>query len=110
MKILQISRQLFIKDPNIKQLEDTLKQKQNTIDILKSNIKDNKKFIENNQNHKRNEIEIHNSTQQDHNYVIKQNTKANEMCQPVPKTKALHHEKVPTKITENIANSKFSKQ
>ena len=87
MKILQISRQLFIKDPNIKQLEDTLKQKQNTIDILKSNIKDNKKFIENNQN-----------------------TKANEMCQPVPKTKALHHEKVPTKITENIANSKFSKQ
>ena len=32
-------------EANIKQLEDTLKQK-NTIPILKSNIEDNKKFIE----------------------------------------------------------------
>ena len=51
---------------NIKQLEDTLKQKENTIGTLKGNIEDNKKFTENNQNHKTNEIGIHNSTQQDH--------------------------------------------
>ena len=92
-------------EANIKQLEDTLKQKENTIDILKSNLEDNKKFIENNQNHKTNEIEIHNSTQQDHNYVIKQNTKANTICQPVPTTKTLNHENVPTEVTENITQN-----
>ena len=92
-------------EANIKQLEDTLKQKENTIDILKSNLEDNKKFIENNQNHKTNEIEIHNSTQQDHNYIIKQNTKANTISQPVPTTKTLNHENVPTKVTENIAQN-----
>ena len=59
----------------------------------------------NNQNHKTNEIEIHNSTQQDHNYVIKQNTKANTACHPVPKTKTLNHENVPTKVTENITQN-----
>ena len=90
---------------NIKQLEDTLKQKENTIDILKSNLEDNKKFIENNQNHKTNEIEIHNSTQQDHNYVIKQNTKANTICQPVPTAKTLNHENMPTEVTENITQN-----
>ena len=90
---------------NIKQLEDTLKQKENTIDILKSNLEDNKKFIENNQNHKTNEIEIHNSTQQDHNYVIKQNAKANTICQPVPTTKTLNHENLPTEVTENITQN-----
>ena len=35
------------KEANVKQLEDTLKQKKNTIGILKSNIEENKKFIEN---------------------------------------------------------------
>ena len=54
-------------EANIKQLEDTLKQKEILkgnidIDILKRNVEDNKKFIENNQNHKTNEVEIHNST------------------------------------------------
>ena len=58
------------KEANIKQLEDTLKQKENAIGILKSNIEDNKKFIEINQNHKINEADIHNSTQQDHNKTI----------------------------------------
>ena len=71
----------------------------------KNNLEDNKKFIENNQNHKTNEIEIHNSTQQDHNYVIKQNTKANTICQPVPTTKTLNHENVPTEVTENITQN-----
>ena len=92
---------------NIKQLEDTLTQKENTIDILKSNLEDNKKFIENNQNHKTNEIKIHNSTQQDHNYVIKQNTKANTICQPVRTIKTLNHENVPTTHNEPNQNNKI---
>ena len=58
-----------------------------------------------NQNHKTNEIKIPNSTQQDHNYVIKQNTKANTICQPVPTTKTLNHEDVPTEVTENCPNN-----
>ena len=95
----------LLNEENIKQLEDTLKQNENTIDILKSNLGDNKKFIENNQNHKTNEIEINNSTQQDHNYVIKQNTKANTICQPVPTTKTLNHENVPAEVTENITEN-----
>ena len=69
------------KEANIKQLEDTLKQKENIIDILKGNIEDNKKFIETNQNHKTNKTEIHDSTQEGHNYIMKQNTKANKTCQ-----------------------------
>ena len=93
---------------NIKQLEDTLKQKENTIGTLKGNIEDNKKFTENNQNHKTNEIEIHNSTQQDHDYVMKQNAKANTICQPVTQTKTLNHENVSTKNNRKY-NSKFPK-
>ena len=87
------------KEANIKQLEDTLKQKENITDILKGNIEDNKKFIETNQNHKTNKTEIHDSTQEGHNYIMKQNTKANTMCRPVPETKKLNHENVSTKIT-----------
>ena len=93
------------KEANIKQLEDTLKQNENTIDILKSNIEDNKKFIENNQNHKINETEIHNSTQQDQSYVMKQNRKANTKCKLVAKTKTLNHESMSTRITKNIAQN-----
>ena len=63
------------------------------------------KTIKINQNHKTNEIKIPNSTQQDHNYVIKQNTKANTICQPVPTTKTLNHEDVPTEVTENITQN-----
>ena len=59
-------------------------------------------MVQNNQNHKTNETEIYNSAQQDHNYVMKQNTKANVICQPVPKTKAINHENGSTKITKNI--------
>ena len=94
------------KEANIKQLEETLKQKENTIGILlKSNIEDNKKFTENNQNHKTNETEIHNSIQQEHDYVMKQNAKASTICQPVTKTKTLNDEKISTKITENITQN-----
>ena len=75
------------KKANIKQLKDTLKQKENTIGTLKGNIENNKKFNENNQNHKTNEIEIHNSTQQDHDYAMKQNAKANTTCQTATQTK-----------------------
>ena len=61
----------MIKQGSIKQVEETLKQKENIIGILKGNIEDNKKFTENNQNHKTNETEFHNSTQQEHDFVIK---------------------------------------
>ena len=69
------------------------------------NIEKNKKFTENSQNHKTNEIEIRNFTQQEHDYVIKQNTKANTIWQPVTKTKTLNHENISTKIRENITQN-----
>ena len=69
------------KDANIKQLENTLIETEG-----------NKKLIENNQNYKTNETEIYNSTRKDHNYEMKQNAKANTLCQTVTKTKALNHE------------------
>ena len=69
------------------------------------NIEKNKKFTENSQNHKTNKIEIRNFTQQEHDYVIKQNTKANTIWQPVTKTKALNHENISTKIRENITQN-----
>ena len=69
------------------------------------NIEKNKKFTENSQNHKTNKIEIRNFTQQEHDYVIKQNTKANTIWQPVTKTKTLNHENISTKIRENITQN-----
>ena len=36
---------------------------------------------------------------------MKQNAKANTICQPVTKTKTLNHEKIPTKITGNITQN-----
>ena len=101
-KTLRISRPLFIKRTKHQTTRRHSQAKRNTIDILKGNIEDNKKFIERNQNHQRNETEIYNSTQQDHDYAIKQNTKANTIYQPVPETKSLHHKNVPTKIAESI--------
>ena len=95
-KYFESQDQCSSKEANIKKLGDTLKQKENTIDILKINIEGNENLVQNNQNHKTNETEIYNSTQQSHNYVTKQNTKAN-ICQPVPKTKAINHENGSTK-------------
>ena len=95
------------KETNIEQLEDNLKQKENTISTLKVNIENNKKFTENNQNHKTNvnEMEIHNSTQQDQDYVMKQNAKANTTCQTATQTKTLNHENVSIRITENVTQN-----
>ena len=70
-KTLRISRPLFIKRTKHQTTRRHSQAKRNTIDILKGNIEDNKKFIERNQNHQRNETEIYNSTQQDHDYAIK---------------------------------------
>ena len=36
---------------------------------------------------------------------MKQNAKANTICQPVTQTKTLNHENVSTKITENITQN-----
>ena len=72
------------------------------------NIEKNKKFTENSQNHKTNKIEIRNFTQQEHDYVIKQNTKANTIWQPVTKTKTLNHENISTKIRENITQNSLN--
>ena len=96
-KYFESQDQCSSKEANIKKLGDTLKQKENTIDILKINIEGNENLVQNNQNHKTNETEIYNSTQQSHNYVTKQNTKANIIRQPVPKTKAINHENGSTK-------------
>ena len=68
-------------------------------------IEKNKKFTENSQNHKTNKTEIRNFTQQEHDYVIKQNTKANAIWQPVTKTKTLNHENISTQIRENITQN-----
>ena len=75
------------KEANTKQLEDTLKQKENTIGILKGNIEDNKKFTENNQNDKTNETEIHNSTLQEHYYVMKKTQRQIQYANQSPKQK-----------------------
>ena len=71
------------KDANIKQLQ---------IEKALIETEGNKKLIENNQNYKTNETEIYNYTQKDHNYEMKQNAKANTLCQTVTKTKTLNHE------------------